>query len=91
MKIRAMVTVKGLVQGVNFRHYTRETAIRFNVVGWVRNLPDGSVQGCFEGDETDVDALIAWCRTGPSWARVDEVIATKEPYREEFDDFTLKR
>ncbi len=91
MKIRAMVTVKGLVQGVNFRHYTRETAIRFNVVGWVRNLPDGSVQGCFEGDETDVDALIAWCRTGPSWARVDEVIATKEPYRGEFDDFTIKR
>ncbi len=91
MKIRAMVTVHGLVQGVNFRHYTRETALRHDVKGWVRNLPDGSVQGCFEGEETDVDALVAWCRTGPSWARVEEVTVAREPYRGEFDDFAIKR
>ncbi len=91
MKIRAMVTVKGLVQGVNFRHYTRQTALHYNVVGWVRNLPDGSVQGCFEGEEADVNALIAWCRTGPSWARVEEVTVTRESYRGEFDDFEIKR
>ncbi len=91
MKIRAMVTVKGLVQGVNFRHHTHQTALRYNVVGWVRNLPDGSVLGCFEGEETDVDALIAWCRTGPSWARVEEIAVTREPYRGEFDDFAIKR
>jgi acylphosphatase len=91
MKIRAMVTVTGLVQGVNFRHYTREAALRHNVNGWVRNLPDGSVQGCFEGEEEDVAALTTWCRTGPSWARVDGVTVTKEPYRGEFDDFRIKR
>ncbi len=91
MNIRAMVTVKGVVQGVNFRHHARQTALHFNVTGWVRNLPDGSVLGCFEGEETDVDALIAWCRTGPSWARVEEAIATKEPYRGEFDGFEIKR
>jgi acylphosphatase len=91
MKIRAMVMITGLVQGVNFRHYTREAALRHNVAGWVRNLPDGSVQGCFEGEEPDVDTLIAWCRTGPSWARVEEVAVTREPYRGEFGAFEIRR
>ncbi|KAF0220385.1 MAG: hypothetical protein FD174_1286 [Geobacteraceae bacterium] len=91
MKIRATVIVKGLVQGVNFRHYTQQTALHHNVSGWVRNLPDGSVQGCFEGEERDVNALIDWCRTGPSWARVDEVVVEREEFRGEFDGFEIKR
>ncbi len=91
MKIRAMVTIKGLVQGVNFRHYTRQSAMRLNVSGWVRNQPDGSVQGCFEGEETDVRALIDWCRRGPDWASVDEVLAEEEPYRGDFSTFEVRR
>ena len=53
MKIRARVIVTGLVQGVNFRHYARQAALSNNVSGWVMNLPDGSVEGCFEGEESD--------------------------------------
>ena len=91
MKIRARVVVKGLVQGVNFRRYTQETALRHNVSGWVSNLPDGSVEACLEGEAAAVDAVIAWCRTGPSWGRVDEVIVKKEEYRGEFDGFEVRR
>jgi acylphosphatase len=91
MKIRAMVSIKGLVQGVNFRHHTRQSAIRLNVTGWVRNLPDGSVQGCFEGEEPDVRALIDWCRRGPAWATVDEVFVEEEPFRGEFIAFDIRR
>lgn len=91
MKIRALVNVKGIVQGVNFRFYTLQSALNLNVTGWVRNLPDGSVQGCFEGEETDVNALIAWCRTGPDSARVDEVVVDREEFQGEFDGFVVKR
>jgi acylphosphatase len=91
MKIRVKVIVRGLVQGVNFRHYTRETAVRLNVCGWVRNLPDGSVEGCFEGEETDVSAVITWCRTGPSWSRVDGVTVEREAFRGEYDGFEIRR
>ena len=91
MKIRAMVIVKGIVQGVNFRHFTRQNAIRFDVKGWVQNLPDGSVEGCFEGDEANVHALVDWCRTGPSASRVDEVIARRGEYTGEFGDFAIRR
>ena len=91
MKIRARVIITGLVQGVNFRYHPREAALRCNVAGWVQNLPDGSVEGCFEGDERDVNALIDWCRQGPDWARVDHVAVRKEEYRGEFDGFTIRR
>ena len=91
MKIRATVIVKGLVQGVNFRHYTLQTALRLNVSGWVRNLPDGSVAGCFEGEESAVHALIDWCRQGPASARVSEVLVETSEFSGEFDDFQISR
>ncbi len=91
MKIRTRVIVTGLVQGVNFRYYTRQSALRLNVNGWVKNLPDGSVEGCFEGEERDVNSLVDWCRTGPGWARVEHVAVRREEYEGEFDSFEVRR
>jgi acylphosphatase len=65
--------VSGRVQGVSFRWYTEEQARRLGVTGWVRNEPDGSVLVHAEGDDEAVDALVAWCRRGPSLARVSDV------------------
>lgn len=64
------VIVTGRVQGVSFRMYTEAEARRLGVTGWVRNEPDGSVAGHFEGSEDAVRELVAWCRSGPSYARV---------------------
>ena len=67
------VKVTGRVQGVAFRYHAVEEARRLGVVGWVRNEPDESVAGHFEGDDDAVDALVAWCRRGPSYAAVQHV------------------
>jgi len=67
------VRVTGRVQGVSFRWCTQEQARRLGVAGWVRNEPDGSVLLHAEGDDEAVDALVAWCRTGPSMAKVSDV------------------
>ncbi len=69
--VQARVT--GRVQGVSFRWYTQEQARGLGVTGWVRNEPDGSVLLHAEGEDDAVDALVAWCRTGPSTARVADV------------------
>lgn len=89
-KSRSKVIVKGIVQGVNFRYYTQRQAIRYNVTGWVRNLPDGSVAAVFEGEEQDVGAMVQWCRHGPPSAQVTELIVQPEEYGGEFSSFSIK-
>jgi acylphosphatase len=91
MNIRAKILVQGRVQGVSYRYHTLQTAQQLHVNGWVGNLPYGSVEGCFEGDETAVEALIDWCRTGPSCAEVDHLLVEREEYRGEFDSFVIRR
>ncbi|MCM2263825.1 MAG: acylphosphatase [Desulfuromonadales bacterium] len=73
MIARARVRVTGRVQGVFYRQSTVEMARQLGLDGWVRNLPDGSVEALFEGEKTAVDQAIAWCRQGPPRAAVDEV------------------
>lgn len=69
------VTIYGIVQGVWFRANTREQAQRLGVSGWVRNTPGGAVEVHIQGDDGAVDALLAWCRKGPSGARVEKILA----------------
>jgi acylphosphatase len=74
------VHIRGMVQGVSFRAYTRQQARGLGVTGWVRNEPDGSVAGHFEGPERAVDALVEWCRQGPAYADVQDVaVSDAEP------------
>lgn len=70
---RVRVTVSGRVQGVFYRATCARLARDAGLSGHVRNLPDGRVEAVFEGSEEDVERLVAWCRTGPETARVDEV------------------
>ena len=85
--VQARVT--GRVQGVSFRWYTQEQAHGLGVTGWVRNEPDGSVLLHAEGEDAAVDALVTWCRTGPSTARVTDV-AVREAAEEDVSSFEVR-
>jgi acylphosphatase len=67
------VTIRGRVQGVGFRYWTRRTATARGLKGWVRNRRDGSVEAVFAGDEQAVADMIKLCRRGPEGARVDSI------------------
>lgn len=90
MKISARVVVIGLVQGVAYRQSTQMKARQLGVGGWVRNLPDGSVEGWFEGDEENVQALIDWCKQGPSMARVDKALVERGEFTGRHTDFAIR-
>ena len=78
-RIRRRVWVRGRVQGVAFRASLRREARAAGVTGWARNLADGRVEAVLEGGPGSVAALVAWCRAGPSHARVDRVEVQEEP------------
>jgi acylphosphatase len=80
--------VSGLVQQVGFRQGCHQTARSLDLVGWVRNLPDGRVEVLAQGRATEVDRLVDWLWTGPSLSRVasveSEVVATDATLRDFF-------
>ncbi|MDG6913951.1 MAG: acylphosphatase [Nitrososphaerota archaeon] len=67
------VRIWGLVHGVSFRASMVRMASDNGVRGWVRNLPDGSVEAFLEGDERKVQKMVEWARVGPARARVDRI------------------
>ncbi|MFO7965935.1 MAG: acylphosphatase [Desulfobacterales bacterium] len=89
-RTRAHVMISGRVQGVFFRVETRETALRKEVTGWVRNTRDGRVEAVFEGNDEEVQQMIQWCRKGPPGARVNHVDIEQEEFRNEFDTFSVR-
>jgi acylphosphatase len=90
MKVRSHVWVTGRVQGVYFRYAVEKEARDHGITGWVRNLPDGRVEGIFEGDEPGVQEILAYCRKGPQYAKVDHVEVREEPFRGEFPGFEIR-
>ena len=64
------VIVHGRVQGVWFRGSTEAEALRIGVAGWVRNLPNGTVEALFEGSREAVRAAVRYCERGPAHAVV---------------------
>ena len=73
MRVARRYIISGRVQGVGFRFFTEATAQREGVAGWVRNLPDRSVEVVAEGDADAVERFERAVRRGPPGARVDHV------------------
>ncbi|MGH7832425.1 MAG: acylphosphatase [Candidatus Binatia bacterium] len=88
---RVHLRIHGRVQGVAFRAYAIDEAVRLRVKGWVRNCPDGSVELIAEGNRKDVDELVSWCRHGAPSARVDHIDVESEDFKAEFRDFRVRR
>jgi acylphosphatase len=66
--------IKGKVQGVYYRASAKDVAREVGVTGWVKNMPDGSVEAIVSGSEERVEKFIEWCGKGPKNAEVTEVI-----------------
>ncbi|MFN8179969.1 MAG: acylphosphatase [bacterium] len=75
------IRVTGLVQGVFFRASTQRAAEELGVSGTVRNEPDGSVFIEVEGPDDALERFVAWCRRGPSRARVERVAVSEGKLR----------
>ncbi len=64
------IIVHGRVQGVWFRAGTKERAVELDLFGWVKNRPEGTVEIHAEGEKSQLEIFIAWCRKGTPAANV---------------------
>ena len=86
-KQRFHAVVRGHVQGVSFRYYTIATARTLDLTGWVRNLPNGTVEVVAEGPKVQLDSLVVFLRRGPPEANVSNVDLEWSPASGEFEIF----
>ena len=82
--------VKGLVQGVGYRFFVIRRAELLGLTGWVKNLPDGTVEVVAEGDRELLEELIKELWKGPSAAQVTDVVVNWERYTGEFKNFDVR-
>ena len=82
--------IKGKVQGIFFREFTMKAARKLGLIGFVRNLSDGTVEIVAEGEEEDLKKLIAECRKGPLMAHVEDIEIGYGKPEKEFDNFYIR-
>ena len=88
---RVSLIITGTVQGVFYRASALEQAQGLNLTGWVKNLPDGSIELVAEGPRYALDQIIEWCRHGPPAARVEDVYPRWSEHLGEFRTFMIVR
>jgi acylphosphatase len=72
-KVARKFLIKGDVQGVGYRFFAQRAAARQQVLGYVRNCPDGTVEALAEGSSSDVEEFKKDLVTGPQWSHVEQV------------------
>lgn len=88
--VRALVNVRGVVQGVGFRYWCQRKAVGMGLRGYVGNLSDGTVEVSFEGDRSLVEAFIDELKIGPTYSHVTDVKITWFDEPKGFDEFRIE-
>ena len=88
---RYHIFISGIVTGVYFRGFIKNKAEKLGIKGWVKNTTDGKVEAVFEGEESNLDKIIEYCRHGPWTAQVENVEVIAENYTGKLKDFCIFR
>ncbi|MET9533579.1 MULTISPECIES: acylphosphatase [unclassified Streptomyces] len=89
--VRFAAWVRGKVQGVGFRWFTRANALRIGgLTGFALNLEDGRVQVVAEGPREKCDLLLEWLRSSDTPGRVDGVTEIWDTPRHVYQSFEIR-
>ncbi|MFI9236884.1 acylphosphatase [Streptomyces cinnamoneus] len=89
--VRLTAWVRGHVQGVGFRWFTRANALRIGeLIGFASNLADGRVQVVAEGSRQGCEQLLDWLRKGDTPGRVDGVTEIWDTPKGGYDGFEIR-
>ena len=80
--------IHGKVQEVWYRASTEKKAQELGVTGWVKNLPDGTVEVLAQGERAQLEALKDWCYEGPPAAKVEKIDQKWGEPEEKFKEFS---
>jgi len=88
--VSVQATVYGYVQGVLFRDFVSKRATELGLTGYVRNLPEGSVEVNAEGRRKQLEKLIGYLKVGPPTAEVEKVVVNWSKYTGNYSRFDIR-
>lgn len=68
-----ILKIYDMVQGVGYRWFVYEKAAKYNLSGWVKNNPDGSVECAVKGLKEDIENFIVEIKNEHPCAKVDKI------------------
>jgi acylphosphatase len=89
MKKNIELIVEGRVQGVGFRNFAYNRALKYNINGYVKNTFDGNVEIICTGESNDIDKFIAEIRKGPSFSFISNIKINETP-ENDFKEFEIR-
>lgn len=84
------IIIAGKVQGVFFRKYTVDQALKLRLTGFVRNALNGDVHCEVEGEENQLQEFVEWCWKGSPFSKVEKV-SISEADLQNFTSFEIRR
>lgn len=89
-KMQLYILISGRVQGVGFRDFTRQNAMRLGIRGYAKNLPNDKVEVVAEGEKAVLDQLVTLLRKGSPAAQVDDVKIEARPFSGTYTTFEIR-
>ena len=89
MKKSACIYLYGIVQGVGMRYSVYRKAVSLGLLGYVKNMIDGSVKIEVEGDETSILLLLDYVKKDVRWARVERTKIIWKDYEGKYKLFEI--
>jgi acylphosphatase len=90
MDASIQISISGIVQGVGFRYFVKQTADQLGLTGWVRNEPDGTVSAIAEGEESMLKEFVHLIRIGNRLSTVSGVREQAGDWTGDFTDFQIR-
>ena len=90
MEAGAHIIVSGMVQGVGFRYFVYDRAVRLSLNGYVKNLYNGDVEIEVEGERSLIEELLKEVKIGPRAAHVTDVKIEWKKAEEHFHEFHIQ-
>ncbi|RKZ30338.1 acylphosphatase [bacterium] len=87
---RYRAKIYGVVQGVGFRWFVQREARKKGIKGYVKNLGDGSVEVCAQGEPKNIQNFIDILKEGPPMSIVSKVEIEQIEPTDEFKDFEIR-
>ncbi|MCK5742480.1 MAG: acylphosphatase [Chlorobi bacterium] len=88
--VRYKYVIKGHVQGVGFRYFVYHKAKTLGMVGYTRNMYDGSVEVIAEGGSAAIQTFHDYLKQGSQRSRVDSVKRYEESKNDKYSDFSVR-